>query len=83
MKILIVEDDEEAAAFVAAGLNARGHQAAIVTNGRDGFDRAIAGHFDAIILDRMLPELRTWDCRVDAGGKGIDAGALSHQSLGH
>jgi two-component system OmpR family response regulator len=57
MKILIVEDDEETAAFVAAGLNARGHEAAIVTNGRDGFDRAIAGHFDAIILDRMLPEL--------------------------
>jgi two-component system, OmpR family, response regulator len=57
MKILIIEDDEETAAFVAAGLTARGHDAAIAANGRDGYERAIAGRHDAIILDRMLPEL--------------------------
>ncbi len=57
MKILIIEDDEETSTFVAAGLKARGHDAAIAKNGRDGFVLAIAEHFDAIILDRMLPEL--------------------------
>jgi len=57
LKILIIEDDGEVAAFVAAGLRERGHEAAIVANGRDGVERATAEHFDAIILDRMLPEL--------------------------
>ncbi|HEY3624342.1 MAG TPA: response regulator transcription factor [Roseiarcus sp.] len=56
MKTLIIEDDEEVAAFVAAGLRERGHEAAIVANGRDGVQRASAEQFDAIILDRMLPE---------------------------
>jgi len=57
MKILIIEDDEETAAFVAAGLKSRGHDAAIAANGRDGFEQATAEPFDAIILDRMLPKL--------------------------
>src|ERR1700733_2373619 len=56
LKTLIIEDDEEVAAFVAAGLRERGHEAAIVANGREGVQRATAEHFDAIILDRMLPE---------------------------
>jgi two-component system OmpR family response regulator len=57
MNILIIEDDEETAAFVAAGLKARGHDATIAENGRDGFALAVAEPFDAIILDRMLPGL--------------------------
>jgi two-component system OmpR family response regulator len=56
LKTLIIEDDEEVAAHVASGLSERGHDAAIVANGRDGVQRATAEHFDVIILDRMLPE---------------------------
>ena len=56
MKTLIIEDDVEVAAHVASGLRERGHDAAIVANGRDGVQRATAEHFDVIILDRMLPE---------------------------
>ena len=57
MKILVVEDDEGAADFIAAGLNARGHEATVARDGREGFERASADRFDAIVLDRMLPEL--------------------------
>jgi two-component system OmpR family response regulator len=57
MKILIIEDDEETADFVATGLAARGHEAAIAKDGRQGFERAVADRFDVIVLDRMLPEL--------------------------
>jgi DNA-binding response OmpR family regulator len=56
LKTLIIEDDEEVAAYVASGLGERGHGAVIVANGRDGVQRATAEHFDTIILDRMLPE---------------------------
>jgi two-component system, OmpR family, response regulator len=57
MQILIVEDDEGAADFIAAGLAARGHEAILARDGREGYLRAVADRFDVIVLDRMLPEL--------------------------
>ncbi len=57
MRILVVEDDEGTADFIAAGLVARGHEAIVARNGREGFERATADRFDAIVLDRMLPQL--------------------------
>ena len=57
MRILVVEDDEGAADFIAKGLAARGHEATVAKDGREGFLRAVADRFDAIVLDRMLPEL--------------------------
>lgn len=57
MRVLIIEDDEETARFLADGLRARGHQPEVAQNGRDGVDAAIRERFDVIILDRMLPHL--------------------------
>jgi two-component system OmpR family response regulator len=57
MKVLIVEDDAETADFISAGLRSRGHAPTLAANGREGFEIAVAGSFDVIILDRMLPEL--------------------------
>jgi two-component system, OmpR family, response regulator len=57
MNILVVEDDEGAADFIAAGLAARGHEATVARDGRAGYLRAVADRFDVIVLDRMLPEL--------------------------
>jgi two-component system OmpR family response regulator len=57
MKILIVEDDEETAEYIAAGLAAGGHEATVAKEGRKGFELATEGCFDAIVLDRMLPDL--------------------------
>src|SRR5271165_1289776 len=57
MRILVVEDDEGTADFIAAGLVARGHEAIVARNGREGFERAAADRFDVIVLDRMLPQL--------------------------
>jgi two-component system, OmpR family, response regulator len=57
MKILVIEDDAETAAFVARGLTDRGHEARIAGNGREGLEMAFAERFDAVVLDRMLPHL--------------------------
>jgi DNA-binding response OmpR family regulator len=54
-RILIVEDEERIAAFVAKGLRAEGHQAAVVGDGRAGLDEAMSGRFDLLILDIGLP----------------------------
>jgi two-component system OmpR family response regulator len=55
MRILIIEDDREAAAYLAKGLTEAGHVADQAYDGETGLEQALAGHFDVLIVDRMLP----------------------------
>jgi two-component system OmpR family response regulator len=57
MKILVIEDDDEAAAHLKKGLAESGHMVDVAVDGREGLDRASGGGFDALVVDRMLPEL--------------------------
>jgi two-component system, OmpR family, response regulator len=57
VKILVVEDDCENATFIAEGLEALGHRIDWAVAGQEGLDRAINERYDAIVLDRMLPQL--------------------------
>jgi two-component system OmpR family response regulator len=57
MKVLVVEDDEGTAEFIAAGLRARGHEPTVARDGREGYERSGADRFDVVVLDRMLPKL--------------------------
>ncbi|MEH3045933.1 response regulator transcription factor [Sphingomonas adhaesiva] len=54
-KILLVEDDDTTADFVAKGLTEEGYLVDRAANGRDGLFQATDGSYDCIILDRMLP----------------------------
>ncbi len=55
MKVLLIEDEQKIAGFVAAGFKEQGFLLEHCDNGIDGFDRASTGVFDAIVLDIMLP----------------------------
>ncbi len=55
MKVLLVEDEQKIADFVCSGLAARGVLVTHCSDGNTGFDAARTGHFDAIVLDLMLP----------------------------
>jgi two-component system OmpR family response regulator len=57
MRILVVEDDAETAAYVSNGLVEEGHTAETVANGRDGLTQAMDEVYDILIIDRMLPGL--------------------------
>jgi two-component system OmpR family response regulator len=57
MRILIVEDDRHAGAYLVRGLSESGHRVALTEQGRDGLERATRESFDAMIIDRMLPGL--------------------------
>jgi two-component system OmpR family response regulator len=57
MQILLVEDDVEAARHVLQGLEQGGYAAELASDGRSGLSRALAGLFDLLIIDRMLPYL--------------------------
>jgi DNA-binding response OmpR family regulator len=54
-QILIVEDEERIASFVAKGLRAEGHHPTIVGDGHGGLDEALSGRFDLLVLDIGLP----------------------------
>jgi DNA-binding response OmpR family regulator len=53
--ILIVEDEERIASFVAKGLRADGYRTTTVADGVEGLDLALTGSFDLVILDIGLP----------------------------
>ena len=57
MRILIIEDDRDAAQYLAKGLRESGHSAELAEDGRDGLLRAAVEPFDVLIVDRMLPNL--------------------------
>ena len=57
MRILVVEDDAETAAYVSNGLVEEGHTAETVADGRDGLTQAMDEVYDILIIDRMLPGL--------------------------
>ena len=55
--ILIVEDEEKLARFVELELLHEGYQVSKSSNGREALAMAVAGDFDLILLDIMLPGL--------------------------
>ena len=55
MRVLVVEDDAETAAYVARGLKEQGHGVEVAGDGRDGLFLALDQTFDVIVMDRMTP----------------------------
>jgi two-component system OmpR family response regulator len=56
-RILVIEDDDETAEEILSCLDAAGYQTERQADGSAGLQAALSGKFDAMTLDRMLPEL--------------------------
>jgi two-component system, OmpR family, response regulator len=57
MRLLLIEDDLQAAEYLVKGLRESGYSVEHSPDGRDGLDRASRGPWDVIIADRQLPYL--------------------------
>ena len=55
MRLLIIEDDTAAADYLRQGLTEAGHVVDIAHDGESGLQLALAGDYDVLIVDRMLP----------------------------
>ena len=55
MKILVIEDDAQAAAYLVKGLKESGHVVDHAADGKDGLFMAGSENYDVLIVDRMLP----------------------------
>src|SRR6218665_4808 len=56
-KLLVVEDDEATASYIAKGMIEEGFTVDRAGNGRDGLFLATGGAYDVIVLARMLPAM--------------------------
>ena len=54
-RVLVVEDDAQTAAEIAAALGDHGFEVECAHTGQDALDRAAVDRYSAIVLDRMLP----------------------------
>ncbi len=82
MRILLIEDDAEAASYVARGLQAANHVIEHAPDGRAGLARAIAEAWDLLIIDRMLPGVDGLSMLKAARAVGVQTPALFLTALG-
>src|SRR6476619_3295837 len=57
MRLLIIEDDRDAADYLVKAFREVGHIADRATDGEEGLALALDGQYDVLIVDRMLPKL--------------------------
>jgi two-component system OmpR family response regulator len=57
MRLLIVEDDLEAAVAMVTGLSEKGHACITAPDGEAGLTAARDGEFDVLVVDRMMPRM--------------------------
>lgn len=57
MKILLIEDDKESAKYLIKGLKEHGYVVDHSESGKDGLFMAASEKYDAMIIDRMVPEV--------------------------
>ena len=56
MKLLVVEDEKKAAAYLKKGLSEHGFIVDVASDGEEGLHLARTGNYDLVVLDIMLPD---------------------------
>ncbi len=56
MRILVVDDEEMIVEYVKRSLILDGHKPTVAYDGEEGFNKAVADKFDAIVLDIIMPK---------------------------
>ena len=72
MKLLLIEDDDQTAAFILKGLEEMGHVVKHVSDGQEGLRAILSGAYDLILADRRLPSLDGLNIVKHIRAAGID-----------
>ena len=70
MRILVVEDEQKAAAYLRKGLSENGFVVDVAGTGEEGLHLAFSVNYDLIVLDVMLPEGNGWSVISGMRAKG-------------
>lgn len=82
MKILVIEDDRDAANYLLKGLREAGHAVDHASDGEEGLHLARQGQHDVLVVDRMLPKRDGLSVIRDLRGQGLDTPVLILSALG-
>ena len=82
MRLLVIEDDRDAADYLAKAFREVGHIADSATDGDDGLTMALDGQYDVLIWYRMLPKRDGLSLIGAIRGKGIETRSLILSALG-
>jgi two-component system OmpR family response regulator len=82
MRILIIEDDRDAAAYLVKAFREAGHVADHAADGLDGYEMAREGAYDVAIVDRMLPKMDGLSLIGALRAQGVETPALILSALG-
>ena len=82
MKILVIEDDREAADYLEKAFAEAGHTAHLAGDGETGYTLAHTGDYDVLVVDRMLPKRDGLSIIGTLRGKGNHTPALILSALG-
>jgi len=82
MRLLIIEDDRDAADYLVKAFREVGHVADLATDGEDGLAMAQAGQYDVLIIDRMLPKRDGLSIIAALRAEGDDTAVLILSALG-
>jgi two-component system OmpR family response regulator len=82
MRILVIEDDRDAADYLIKAFREVGHVADACTDGEEGLAMALGGEYDVLIVDRMLPKMDGLVVIGTLREKGVETPALILSALG-
>ncbi|MBY0295473.1 MAG: response regulator transcription factor [Methylobacterium sp.] len=82
MRLLIIEDDREAAAYLSKAFREAGHVADLAADGLDGYALAREGAYDVLVVDRMLPKLDGLSLIRSLREQGVETPVLILSALG-
>ncbi len=82
MRILIIEDDRDAAAYLVKAFREAGYAVDHAADGVSGYDLAQEGGYDVAIVDRMLPKMDGLALIGALRAQNIETPALILSALG-
>ena len=82
MKILVIEDDTEAAGYLVKALGEAGHVCDHAADGEAGYGMVAEGGYDVLVVDRMLPKRDGLSVIASLRAEGNTTPALILSALG-
>lgn len=82
MRLLIVEDDRDAADYLIKAFREVGHVADHACDGEEGLALAQDGQYEVLVIDRMLPKRDGLSLITALRGQGIETPVLILSALG-
>jgi two-component system OmpR family response regulator len=82
MRLLVIEDDRDAADYVVKAFREVGHVADLAADGEEGLALALDNPYDVLIVDRMLPKRDGLSVIGALRQKGVETPVLILSALG-